>query len=165
MSSLIGPINKTKGDVVLPCIPVTHDPVYSDALLSDTQPSMSISDNLSSTNSVLSSSLQSVQDEGSSSSHISIPVTSIQQQPSITNTQSLQHTSVRQSARSKQQPSYLNDYYVNSVSDSCSIPTFTHSHKAFIANILKLQEPHTHNQAQVHKEWRNVMQAEIRALE
>ena len=70
-------------------------------------------------------------------------------------------------------PSHLKDYICNHISLSTDFPLanyfslshLSHSHCAFLTNIIAHQEPRSYSQAMKYSEWCNAMAKEIQALE
>lgn len=75
--------------------------------------------------------------------------------------------------RVRRPPMRLNDYICNHISLSTDFPLanffslsrFSRSHRVFLTNVIKTQEPRSYSQAIKSIEWRDAMATEIRALE
>ncbi|KAL2243469.1 UNVERIFIED_CONTAM: Retrovirus-related Pol polyprotein from transposon RE1 [Sesamum indicum] len=71
---------------------------------------------------------------------------------------------LRRSSRVSQRPSWLNDF-VCSIHNPHSLHSPAPAYLSFVASLSILQEPKSFSDAVQHQEWREAMDAEIRALE
>ncbi|KAL2248238.1 UNVERIFIED_CONTAM: Retrovirus-related Pol polyprotein from transposon RE1 [Sesamum indicum] len=70
----------------------------------------------------------------------------------------------RRSTRISQRPTWLSDF-ICYTEHSCSLLTHTSAYKSFVASLSILQVPNSFSEAVQHKEWREAMDAELKALE
>ncbi|GAA0183685.1 hypothetical protein LIER_31056 [Lithospermum erythrorhizon] len=74
-------------------------------------------------------------------------------------------TPLRHFTRPRQAPIWLSDYHVNVVGTFNTSPIFSNTHMSFLANLEKVQEPHSFKQARLSEEWVKVMASKIQVLE
>ncbi|KAL0336207.1 UNVERIFIED_CONTAM: Retrovirus-related Pol polyprotein from transposon RE1 [Sesamum radiatum] len=71
----------------------------------------------------------------------------------------------RRSARTVSKPVWMNDFVCSSLHSVNVITHVAPSHSAFVASLSQLEEPKIYNQACQHSEWREALNAELKALE
>ncbi|KAL2228641.1 UNVERIFIED_CONTAM: Retrovirus-related Pol polyprotein from transposon RE2 [Sesamum indicum] len=88
----------------------------------------------------------------------------IPSQPPITSSRSPASPILRRSSRQISKPAWLNDF-VSTLSMSNVLYPSTTAYSSFVASLSVLQEPRSYLEAVEHKEWRDAMAAELKALE
>ncbi|KAL0296099.1 UNVERIFIED_CONTAM: Retrovirus-related Pol polyprotein from transposon RE2 [Sesamum radiatum] len=70
----------------------------------------------------------------------------------------------RRSTRTASKPVWMNDFVCSSLHSVNVITHVAPSHSAFVASLSQLEESKTYNQARQHSEWREAMNAKLKAL-